>query len=195
MKKKVLLAALAGMSLLAAAQTQSNDNKNTAKPTMNGATARETGSGQASGRATVHLATQGVVHRDLAAREASSGMATGKTAVADMDGDGQADRSVKTGYNVKSQTKSRVAAGDVNGDGTADRTAGSGYNVKNQTGARVAAGDVNGDGTADVTSSSSANGSAKSAAAGGQTGVKSPRDASSGMPTGKRQHQPMTISK
>jgi len=195
MQKKVLIAALAGLSLLAAAQTQSNDNKSTAKAATDGATAREAASGQASGREAVHLHSQNIVHRDLAAREASSGMATGKAAVADVDGDGHTDRTVKTGYDVKSQTKARVAAGDVNGDGAADRTAGSGYNVKNQTKARVAAGDVNGDGTADVTASSNSSGSAKSAAAAGQTGVKSPRDASSGMPTGKRQHQPLTISK
>ena len=166
MKKEILIAALAGLSLLATAQTQSNDKKGPAKQAMDGTTARETGSGQASGRAAVQLHSQGVVHRDLAAREASSGMATGKTAVADMDGDGRADR-----------------------------TAGSGYNVKNQTKARVAAGDVNGDGTADATATTNSNGAAKSATAAGQTGVKSPRDASSGMPTGKRQHQPMTISK
>ena len=193
MTKKVLIAALAGLSLLAAAQTQSNDNKNTAKPATNGATASETGSGQASGRGIAHLPAQGVIHRDLAAREASSGMATGKTAVADMDGDGQADRSGKAGYDLKNGTKARVAAGDVNGDGTADRTAGSGYNVKNQTKARVAAGDVNEDGTADVSASSNSNLSKTSA--GGQTGGKSPREASSGMPSGKRQHQPLAISK
>jgi len=187
MTKKVLIAALAGLSLLATAQTQSNDNKNTAKPATDGSV-------QASGQTTAHLPTKGVVHRDLAAREASSGMATGKTAVADTDGDGHSDRAVKPSYDVKSSTKGRVAAGDVNGDGTADRTAGSGYNVKNQTGARVAAGDVNGDGTADVAASSNSSGSTKSTPAAG-TGVKSPRDSSSGMPTGKRQHQPMTITK
>lgn len=188
MTKKVLIAALAGLSLLAVAQTQSNDNKNTAKPATDGSV-------QASGQTTAHLPTKGVIHRDLAAREASSGMATGKTAVADTDGDGHSDRAVKPSYDVKSSTKGRVAAGDVNGDGTADRTAGSGYNVKNQTGARVAAGDVNGDGHADVAASSNSGGSTKPATASGQAGVKSPRDLSSGMPTGKRQHQPMTITK
>jgi hypothetical protein len=188
MTKKVLLAALAGLSLLATAQTQSNDNKNTAKPATDGSV-------QASGQTTAHLPTKGVVHRDLAAREASSGMATGKTAVADTDGDGHSDRAVKPSYDVKSSTKGRVAAGDVNGDGAADRTAGSGYNIKNQTGARVAAGDVNGDGHADVAASSNSGGSTKPATASGQAGVKSPRDSSSGMPTGKRQHQPMTITK
>lgn len=45
---------------------------------------------------------------------------------------------------------------------------------------RVAVGDVNGDGKADATT---------------QSGVTSPRDSSTGMATGKRQHQPITITK
>jgi hypothetical protein len=47
---------------------------------------------------------------------------------------------------------------------------------------RVAAGDVNGDGKADAATPSSSD-------------VKAPRDAASGMATGKRQHQPVTLKK
>ena len=55
-------------------------------------------------------------------------------------------------------------------------------------GVRVATGDVNGDGRA----------ADKFGAVGGahrDDGVTSPRDAASGMPTGKRQHRPVTITK
>ena len=45
---------------------------------------------------------------------------------------------------------------------------------------RVAVGDVNGDGKADAAT---------------QSGVTSPRDSSTGMATGKRQHQPITMTK
>ena len=151
MRMKILIAAFAGLSLLAAAQTQSNEKNNTKATETK--TARETGTGQATGRTAVQLHSQGLVHRDLAARETGSGMATGKTAVADVDGDGHADRTAGSGYNVKNQTKARVAAGDVNGDGTADATV------------------------------SGANGTKKDA----HSTVKSPREASSGMATGKRQ--------
>jgi hypothetical protein len=153
MRTKILIVGLAVLSVLAAAQSQSNETKNKT-------------AGTAPGPASGKLASQGVVHRDLAAREAASGMATGKVATADMNGDGRNDRTAGSGYNVKSQTKARVAAGDVNGDGVADATA------SNNTGA-----------------------STKGTGATSNSGVKSPRDASSGMATGKRQHQPLTVSK
>lgn len=47
-------------------------------------------------------------------------------------------------------------------------------------GVRVAAGDLDGDGRADISA---------------KQDVKSPRDASAGLPTGKRQHKPVTITK
>jgi hypothetical protein len=204
MKTRILIAAFASLSVLAAAQTQSNEKKDTPKAGTEAKSPRDMSTGQASGRAAGHLEAQGIVHRDLAAREASTGQASGKAAAADMNSDGQADRTGSAGYNVKSQTAAReaasgqasgkAAAADMNSDGKADKTAGSGYNVKNQTKARVAAGDVNGDGTADATAANNS-GSTKDAAAAGQAGVKSPRDAASGMPTGKRQHEPVTIQK
>jgi hypothetical protein len=52
-----------------------------------------------------------------------------------------------------------------------------------QPSTHVATGDVNGDGRADLTATKSS-GSATS-----------PRDAASGQPTGKRQHQPVTVRK
>lgn len=163
MRRKILIAAFASLSLLAAAQTQSNEKKDTPKAGTEVKSPRDRATGQASGRAAGHVEAQGIVHRDVAAREASTGQASGKAAVADVDSDGKADRTKGAGYDVKSQTKARVAAGDVNGDGAADTTA-----------------------------TSNSNSSTKDAAA---TGVKSPRDAASGMPTGKRQHQPLSISK
>src|SRR6266571_4704126 len=61
---------------------------------------------------------------------------------------------------------------------------------------RVAVGDVNGDGKADVTASSSAQGSGQNAAVNtSHSNIKNQRDMATGQASGKRQHQPMTVSK
>jgi hypothetical protein len=61
---------------------------------------------------------------------------------------------------------------------------------------RVAVGDVNGDGTADVAASkNSAHATETAASPTGSPRVSAPRDAATGHTTGKRQHQPFTISK
>src|SRR5437870_5974301 len=101
---------------------------------------------QASGRA---MSDQKVVHRDLAARDAQSGKATGK----------------------------KMAQDDWHQQ-------------------RVAVGDVNGDGKADVTASSSAQGSGQNAAVNtSHSNIKNSREIMTGQASGKRQHQPMTVSK
>jgi len=138
-------------------------------------TARETGSGMATGK-TAQPATgprqDGVIHRDLAAREAVTGTEPHKTTAAD-DWDEQQKKKNRmsgaqsnplyqdngmSGTNPLYQgsqkiTKSRsniqnnrVAAGDVTGDGSADRAVKTRSNIQNN---RVAAGDVNGDGVAE----------------------------------------------
>ncbi len=90
---------------------------------------------------------------------------------------GQASGRRMEGQTATSTDSSVKGGTDVNADRTASKT---GYNVKSQNSARVAAGDVNGDGAANAATGSD---------------VKSPRDAASGMPTGKRQHQPIRITK
>jgi len=172
--------------------------------------ARETGSGMATGRASVQTA-----------RETGTGMATGKTMAADdwntqqknsMTGaqsnpmykdsgssgvnpmyEGNARNATKARSNVQNN---RVATGDLDGDGTTDRTiVKSKSNITNN---RVAAGDVNGDGTADVAASPNSapaqmkgdfsRGHQPDRKAPGAANSNSSREAQSGLATGKRQH-------
>jgi hypothetical protein len=142
MNTKILIAALAGLSVVAAAQSQSDKQKE-----------------QASG----HLEQKNVVHRDLAAREAASGHATGKkTAQDDWQQTGAKPAS-------SSDTKpSHVATGDVNGDGRPD----------------VA-----------VSNKNSAHATEAAASASSSSNVQAPRDVATGQASGKRQHQPLTITK
>ncbi len=98
---KILIAASIGLSLFAAAQSQTDKQKS--KPTTQTQSPRDLASGQASGRST----DQKIVHRDLAARDVATGQASGnKTAHDD--------------WHQQNAAQARVAKGDVNGDGTAD---------------------------------------------------------------------------
>ena len=61
---------------------------------------------------------------------------------------------------------------------------------------RVAVGDVNGDGKADVTANGSAHASGQNAVINNShSNIKNQRDMATGQASGKRQHQPMTVSK
>ena len=95
MNTKILIAALAGLSVVAAAQSQSDKQKD-----------------QASGR----LEEKNVVHRDVAARDVASGHATGKKTAQD-DWQQTGAKPVSSSSDTK---PSHVAVGDVNGDGRAD---------------------------------------------------------------------------
>src|SRR5437899_10985416 len=147
MKSKILVLGFACLSLVAVAQTnekQSKEKQNQAAAAVK--SPRDVATGQASGKA---MSDQKVLHRDLAAREAQSGKATGK----------------------------KMAQDDWHQQ-------------------RVAVGDVNGDGKADVTASSSAQGSRQNAAVNtSHSNIKKSREIRRGQPSGKRQHQPMTVSK
>ena len=103
MKSKILVLGFACLSLVAVAQSnekQSKEKQN--QPAAAVKSPRDIATGQASGRA---MSDQKVVHRDLAARDAQSGKATGKKMAQD------------------DWHQQRVAIGDVNGDGKADVTA------------------------------------------------------------------------
>ena len=163
MNTKILVVGFASLTLFAAAQSQSNDKKDAPKATTAVKSPRDLASGQASGRT---AASEGVVHRDLAARDAATGQASGKKTAQD-DWNQQKAAAPANSPGVKG-----VSAADMDADSKADRS--KGYNVKSQSSARVAAGDVNGDGV---------------------EAVKAPRDSSTGMATGKRQHQPISITK
>jgi hypothetical protein len=67
-------------------------------------------------------------------------------------------------------------------------------NPPKQNGA-VSAGDVNGDGMADKTASGPSKGSGKNAASANSQSNAKPRDAATGQTSGKRQHEPVSLSK
>jgi hypothetical protein len=64
-----------------------------------------------------------------------------------------------------------------------------------QTSVHVATGDVNGDGQADLTATKSSGSPTSKDAAAGDSSAKNPKDAASTQPTGKRQHEPVTVKK
>lgn len=200
MRTKILVAALACLSVLAVAQ-QSSDKQEPSK-SNEVKSPRDVATGQASGK---RMNQPAAGQADAAAREDATGKATGKTMATD---DWHAQSAATNGDpHVKN-----VSTGDVNGDGAVavresptkastgqttkvssdDAAAGVRESpTKASTGLRespskqstqVTAGDVDGDGKAD-----------KSAAS--QSNVQSPRDSSTGMATGKRQHGAITIVK
>lgn len=168
--------------------------------------ARETGSGMATGRASVQTA-----------RETGTGMATGKTMATDdwntqqknsmtgaqsnpmyKDSGSSGVNPLYEGNARATKTRSNVQnnVADVDGDGATDRTiVKSKSNITNN---RVAAGDVNGDGTADVAASPNSapaqmkgdfsRGHQPDRKVPGAANSNSSREAQSGLATGKRQH-------
>ena len=165
MNNKILIAASIGLSLFAAAQSQTDKQK--PKPsTTQSQSPRDLASGQSSGRSVDQKAKDGgIVHRDLAARDIATGQSSGKKTAQDDWHQQSAAKPVSSVSETKAT--SRVAVGDVNGDGTAD----------------VAA------------SKNSAHATETAASPTGSPRVSAPRDAATGHTTGKRQHQPFTISK
>ena len=145
MNNKILIAAFAGLSLLAAAQSQTDKQK--AQP----------------------AAAQTQSPRDL-----STGHASGKTMAHDdwhqqnavSNGTPASVRPVASSSDTKAP--SRVATGDVNGDGAANAAA-----SRSSAHATEAL---------SVTPTSTSKG-------------QSPRDIATGQASGKRQHQPISISK
>ena len=223
MKHRILIAALAGLSLFAAGQSQTGKQKPKSS-TSQTKSPRDAASGQATGR----LEQKNLVHRDLAARDVATGHASGKKSAQD-DWQQSAAKPASSGSN----TPSHVAVGDVNGDGVPDAVASknSGHASEavvsttaasskddaakgqttgkrqhqpmtitketDQASTRVAAGDVNRDGTPDAAASK--NSGHATEAAGSTTTASSkdhaPRDAASGQSSGKRMHKPLTIVK
>src|SRR5438876_5062122 len=147
MKSKILVLGFACLSLVAVAQSNKKQSKEKQHhPAVAVNSLREVVTGHATGKA---MSDQKVVHRDLAARDAQSGKATGK----------------------------KMAQDDWHQQ-------------------RVAVGDVNGDGKADVTANGSAHASGQNAAVNtSHSNIKNQRDMATGQASGKRHHQPMTVSK
>lgn len=126
---------------------------------------RENGSGQASGQAAPKA---GQTHdRESSQPSVSEGV------VRDT---GNMAGNHKDGWNAVTSTNAKGKPGSVSSsDGSTS-----------QWPSKVATGDVNGDGHADV---------AASAAKGASTNGQTSREISSGMPTGRRQHDPLTVTK
>lgn len=167
MNRKILIIGFASLSLFAAAQSQSNDSKGQSSKPAEVKRPRDVATGQASGRRVEKAADHGIVHRDLATRESPTRQSTGTTA----QDNSQQTKAVSSGNpaNVKN-----VSAADLNRDGKADRGA---------------TGDVNGDGVPDAAAAKNSGHATEHQA------VATPRDAASGMATGKRQHEPVRIVK
>lgn len=163
MNKQILIAASVGLSLFAAAQSQTDKQKPKPAPTTT-ISPRDLPSGQSSGR-TEHLHQEGVIHRDLAARDLATGQASGKKSAQDAwQQQNAAAPSVKPASSTsETNAQPRVAKGDVNGDGAA-ASKNSGHASE----------------TLDATGSSTAQGQ---------------RDVAKGQMSGKRQHQPVSVTK
>lgn len=175
MKSRILVASLACLSVIAAAQ-QSEKKTDSASKSNEVKAPRDLATGQASGRRMNQQPQSDAAQPGAAAREAQSGQASGKTAAQD-------DWSPRSNVNGTGAQMKNVSTADGNGDQTAVRESPS----KASTGLRespskaslgkTAVADVDADGAADKSSE-----------------VKSPRDAASGQASGKRQHQPIKLN-
>ncbi len=130
MRKEILVAGFACLSLIAAAQANPSSGHNSTDNTKKTAAPRDAASGQASGKTSNDGAGQARALRESPTkpssnlRESPSKSSLGKTSVADTNGNGQADRESSapsvSEIVVTKPSEKRVAAGDVNGDGRAD---------------------------------------------------------------------------
>jgi hypothetical protein len=118
-------------------------------------TAREAGSGMATGKtAQAPLGTHhdGVIHRDLAAREASSGQATGVQSPRDLATGQASGKAAVTGSKPMASddwdAQQKNGMSGVQSNPMYNGSTSSGSNPLYQGKDRVAAGDVNGDGAA-----------------------------------------------
>jgi hypothetical protein len=173
---KIFVVGFACLSAVAVAQSAGSAQQSSAQPTAKThevKAPRDLATGQASGRAMSGKTEEQTSHSDADARDAATGKASGRTVSAN-DFHHNAKQA-----NGTAEVKN-VSVGDVNQDGSADR---------------VAPSDVNGDGTADKAASPTQGKPSNSAVNTSHSNIKNPREASTGMPTGKRQHNPVTFQK
>ena len=106
-----------------------------------------------------------------------------------------AKASKETTHNSATQTSGNPGQSNVIHRDLAARnlTVNSGSSATNSS--RVATGDVNGDGHADLTATSGSNSGHATQQSTATTSAQTPRDATSGQASGKRQHDPLTVSK
>lgn len=180
MTKKILMAGFVCWSVMAVAQASgSNDQAaSAAKDTHS----KDVASGQASGKVTdpKDVATGQTSgkrqHEPVRLQSVSEDVTPAAT---------QQSSSAAKNKSAQDDWTARVAKGDVNGDGKADvaTTTSSSSSSSSNGQARVAAADVNGDGKADAAINTS------------HSNIKNATDAHSGQPTGKRQHDPVVVTK
>ncbi|HUM05999.1 MAG TPA: hypothetical protein VLT90_11110 [Terriglobales bacterium] len=167
MKTKFLVAVVACLSVVAAAQQ--SDKKKEQPASHEVKSPRDAATGQASGRKMDQSGQQS--EQPATARETGSGMATGKKTAQD-------DWNAQLAHTSGDPHVENVSTGNANGDQSAVRESPSKASLGKTS---VATGDVDADGTADKTAASGS--------------VKSPRDAATGQASGKRQHEPVKVVK
>ncbi len=166
MNKRILIAASVGLSLFAAAQTQTDKQKPKPAATTT-INSHDLSSGQSSGRREP-LEQKSVIHRDLAARDLATGHASGKKSAQD---DWQQQNAAAPGT---PSVKPASSTSETNAQ------------------PRVVKGDVNGDGAAASKNSGHAS---ETLNATGSSTTQGQRDVAKGQMTGKRQHQPVSVTK
>ena len=176
MKTKILVAALACLSIAAVAQ-QSNSEQKQSPKTGQVTSAREAATGKATGKTTAqddwHQQNK-ASNSDVQLKNVSSPTASTDDAAAVRESPSKASSGLR-----ESPTK---ASSGLRESPTKAST-GLRESPTRQT-VRVSVGDVDGDGTADKTAATSSQGN-----------VQSPRDAATGQATGKRQHGSITVIK
>src|SRR5262249_29661464 len=167
MKKTVLIACIACVSLIAAAQSSQSNGQATS---ASDAKPRDLATGQASGKRQHQpiTITKAADDNSVSAREVQSGQATGKLS------------SSQPAITDNKKTTSPNGQTDASGSASQGAAVAGSPTLPSKGKTQITAGDLDGDGKADVSV---------------QHDVKSPRDSSTGMATGKRQHSPMPVTK
>jgi hypothetical protein len=178
MKTKILVAALACLSMAAVAQQSSSEQKPSPKASQ-ATSAREAASGKATGKTTA----QDDWHQQSAASSSDAQLKpvssqSGQPASDDATMVRESPTKASSGLR-ESPTKASTGLRES----PTKASTGSLRESPTKQSVQVSVGDVNGDGSPDKAASSSSH-----------TTVQ-PRDAASGMPTGKRQHNPISVTK
>jgi type VI protein secretion system component Hcp len=191
MNHKILIAAFAGLSLVAAAQSTTDKQKTKTSTTQTAS--KDAAKDQRLGNKSAQDDWQ------QTAAKPASGSNTKPThvAIGDVNGDGRMDVAVsKNSAPPAGSSKDQASRDAASGLSTGRRQHQPMTITKevDKASTRVATGDVNGDGAPDVAASKNS-AHATEAVAAGSSQAQAPRDAATGQASGKRQHQPVTIMK
>jgi hypothetical protein len=204
---KILIVAFAGLSLVAAAQSPADKQKSKTSTTQ--APSKDAAKDQRLGNKTAHDSWDQTAAKptsgkktaqdswqQTAAKPASgSGTKPTPVAISDVNGDGRLDVAVsKNSAPPAGSSKDQAPRDTASGQTSGKRQHQSIRVIKEVDAAspHVATGDVNGNGAPDMAANSA---HATEALATRSSTDQAPRDAAKGQTTGKRQHQPVTITK